>query len=258
MVFMKKKVENPVVALERTLGELTARCAQLEEKLSMAAGELARALDDRRQALLDADLSDLEASTRRDTVMRAVQDRHASLIDALSQLGAKIAEQEAKVIAARDVSEREQLAATLITEADALAAAAATFADAGRKVVPLMRGLAGKLAGMALDFAPRITSLVSELPLALNQLVGEARGVANRTASGQEPIIRRPPPPPVLEVAPPVERAQIYCLSPLRWFEGHQVMTAPRYSLSLAATRRRSRAFLISRWPESLLVRRSS
>src|ERR1700732_1797342 len=82
-----RKSETPVATLERELSDLTSRRDVLDQKLAAAAGELAQAFDQRRQALLDSDLSDEVAAARRDAACRAAQDKHSSLVDALSAIG---------------------------------------------------------------------------------------------------------------------------------------------------------------------------
>jgi hypothetical protein len=71
-----------------------------------------------------------------------------------------------------------------------------TFEDAGAKLVPLMEGLAARLPGIALDFVPRV--LVGDLPLTLNELIGQARIFALRVEGGSEPLAAFAPPAPVL------------------------------------------------------------
>ena len=89
MSLLRRKSTNPVLELEATLADLTARRDALDAKLATAAGELAVAVDERRQSLLDSDLSDEVASARRDAACRAARDEHGSLVDALSAIGGK-------------------------------------------------------------------------------------------------------------------------------------------------------------------------
>jgi hypothetical protein len=228
MALLRRKSETPVATLERELSDLTSRRDVLDQKLAAAAGELAQAFDQRRQALLD--LSDEVAAARRDAACRAAQDKHSSLVDALSAIGGKIADVQTLLIAARDRVEREELARVIQSDADALAAAAATFADAGAKIVPLMEGLAARLPGVALDFVPRVGMLVGELPIALNELISSARAFVAQMESGSAPLHRPAPPAPMPEPVPEIERLRIYTLANLKWCERGQVMTAPRYA----------------------------
>jgi hypothetical protein len=58
----------------------------------------------------------------------------------------------------------------------------------------LREALAARLPAMAADFVLRVRQLISELPLALDELVREVQNLATRTASGQEPLCRPTPP----------------------------------------------------------------
>jgi hypothetical protein len=70
------------------VSDLVARRVALEAKLAEANVALREALDQRRQSLLDSDLSDETAAARRDQVCRDARDRVEALADALQQIGA--------------------------------------------------------------------------------------------------------------------------------------------------------------------------
>jgi hypothetical protein len=184
--------------------------------------------------LLDADLSDEEACRRRDQLCRDTRDRVEALGDAISEIERKIADVESRLLAARDAAERAELARAVTANADALVAASAGFADASGNVLPLMDALVAKLPGVAADFVPRFRMLMGELPAAVNQLVSDARRHAANVMKGNVPGVRPAPPPPEPPPAAPIERTRIYCLSPLTWREGEQVMCSPRYGWATA------------------------
>jgi hypothetical protein len=138
MALLRRKSEYPVAALERELSDVTVRRDQLDAKIGAVAGELAVAVDARRQSLLDSDLSDEVAANRSDAAVRAAQDRHESIRDALSQLGGRIADVQTLLIAARDRVEREQIARDVESALSTLNDARAFFAEAANKLL-LMR-----------------------------------------------------------------------------------------------------------------------
>jgi hypothetical protein len=229
MALLRRKSESPIAVLERELSDLTSRRDALDAKLAAAADELAQAFDQRRQALLDSDLSDEVAAARRDAACRSAQDRHGSLVDALSAMGGKIADVETLLIAARDRVAREQLAATVRGLGDDLHTAALALAEAGDKAIAAMDAVVARVPNLAADFAPRARMLIKELPEALDHLVGEAYQFAVQTMDGA-PIHRAPPTAAPVSVPQIVERERLYCLSPVRWLEGSQVRCSPRYS----------------------------
>ena len=65
-----KRRNDPVNETERELSDLVARRGALEQKAAQAKTALAAALDQRRQTLLDSDLSDEAAASRRDAEVR--------------------------------------------------------------------------------------------------------------------------------------------------------------------------------------------
>jgi hypothetical protein len=230
MALLRRKSENPIAALERELSDLTSRRDALDARLATAAGELAQAFDQRRQSLLDSDLSDEIASARRDATCRAAQDRHGSLVDALAAIGAKVADVETVLIAARDHAAREVVARAVTADADALAAAAATFSEAGAKLISAAQAVVARVPTINPQFASELASVVQTIPAAaISELLDAARSHSAQVAAGSAPP-RRPVPPPAPE--PPaerVERATIFALSPLRWVEGAQTVLAPQY-----------------------------
>lgn len=256
----RKPSDNPTLALERELGELTSRRAVLETKLVEAAAAMVAATDARRQALLDADLSDEAAASRRDQDVRTTQDRHASLADALQALAAKISAAEARLGEERDRSERREIAALAQQEADALDRVREEFGEVAARLVTTMQATCARVPNVAPDLLPRVSAIiVSDLPIALAELVAGVRSYALRIESGHAPLIRPLPPPPELPPAPPLERRRAYCLVPLRWREGEQVVAAGRYSFAdmPKAIAERAVAGNFADWPDAERTRKT-
>lgn len=97
----------------------------------------------------------------------------------------------------------------------------------------LREALAARLPAMAADFVLRVRQLISELPLALDELVREVQNLATRRASGQEPLCRPTPPVPEPPPAPVIDRMRVYALAPIRLREKDQTLCAPRYGWAL-------------------------
>lgn len=162
MGLLKRKSENPVDAIAHEFNDLLVHREVLENRLEQARTALAASLDERRAALLDADLDDATAAARRDAAVRDAKDQHEAIADALAQLGAKITDTEARLAAARDAAARKEVALAVNAEADTLAAAIAAFADAGAKLIPVAEAVAARMPGVAGDFVPRIRQLINE------------------------------------------------------------------------------------------------
>jgi hypothetical protein len=252
MAFLKRKSRDPVAEAEAELAALQSRRDALDAKLADAAGALATATDDRRQALLDSDLTDEAAANRRDAAVRAAEDRHASIRDALSAIGAKIADVQTLLIAARDRTERAAVALEARAEADALADVRAAYVEISTRLVGAMQRVVSRVP-TAPDFLPRVSAIVvSEIPTAIDELIGQARSFAASAESGSSPVHRPAPPPaePAPEPAPSIERERVYCLAPVRWRESDQIMCSPRFgfaSLPVSLLQRALDANLVDR-----------
>jgi hypothetical protein len=231
MALLRRK-SSPIAEAEAELSDLTSRREVLEQKFDKAHAALAAAINERRTSLLDADLDDATAATRRDAVVRGARDRVEAIGDALQEIERKIADATTRLAELRDHAEREQIAAAVTSDAAALEVAAKAFADASTALIPIMTAVVGKVPNSAVDFAPRISQILGEIPVALSQLVADARGFAARTASGSEPLRRAPPPAPKTVELPQIERTEIYALAPLRWTERGQTLTCPRYGMA--------------------------
>jgi hypothetical protein len=224
-----RKTKTPIAEAEAELAALVTRRNLLERKLTDAAGALAIATDDRRQALMDSDLDDATAAVRRDAAVRTAMDQHDSFRDALSALGTKIAAADARLIAVRDDAARERIARAIEGDVAALAEAREVFVVAAARMLSAMQRVASKTPVMP-DFAPRLTAIVSGIPAAIDELLGVARqhvaGVMSGSSLPARPAPQPAPPPP----APKAERQTIYCLSPLRWVEDGRTVLAPQYA----------------------------
>ena len=173
MPLLKRKSTNPVSDLEVRRADLTARRAALEGRLQEAAGLLAQATDQRRQSLLDSDLSDEQASGRRSTAVRIASDRHDEIRDALRELGIHIAEVEAELIAARSAGEQKEAADIVERKRAAFASASAKLASAVSELRPALDELIATM-NVNPDFAPCANLLLSELLHGFEQLDSDA------------------------------------------------------------------------------------
>ena len=227
----RRKPETPLAALEREVSDLVARRVALEGKLAETNGALREALDQRRQSLLDSDLDDATAAARRDLLVRDGRDRVEALGDALAQLGTKIADAEQRLGELRDRAEREQIAAAVRAATAELETARAEFNEVAVKLVGMMQAVAACTANVQPDLLPQISAfIISEVPTAVDGLIGHARAYAAQTESGHAPIHRPAAPPPAELPEPAIERMRVYTLVALRWKEREQVRTAARYT----------------------------
>lgn len=121
MALLRRSNNNPIVIAERELSELVSRRIALEGKLTEASAAVEAATNARRQSLLDADLSDEDASRRRGSAVHSARDQVEALADALRELGVRIDNAQIRLGEAREAVERRELAAAVRSEADALA-----------------------------------------------------------------------------------------------------------------------------------------
>ena len=106
MAFGRKK--DPIVELERERNELVARRDVLEQKFDRAHAALAAATNEQRTSLLDADLDDATAATRRDAVVRDARDRVEATGDALQEIERKIADATTRLAELRTAAEQSE------------------------------------------------------------------------------------------------------------------------------------------------------
>jgi hypothetical protein len=230
MALLRRKTETPVGTLEMRLASLVGRRAELDAKLTDAAGVLATVLDQRRQSLLDSDLSDEVASARRDTQCRDAADRHSSLVDALSAIGGQIATVEAELIAARDHAARQE-------HVRKIRAVIAPLVAARDELIPILRKMTGTVNAVVavvpvdVNFGPQLNGIVETIiPAALSELIEAAERHAGNVEAGSEQPRRDPVAQPAPEPPAPVACTRAYTLAPLCWVIRGQTMTAPRYA----------------------------
>ena len=175
----RRKPETPITAIEREVSDLTSRRDLLTTKLAEANNALTLAVDSCRQSLLDADLSDQEASYRRDVMVRDARDRVEALADALQGIGGKIADAEQRLGEAREIAERREIAALARVEADELERAREGFIAATAPVITAMQHVTARLPNAAPDILPRVSAFV--LRLENGKIIGRFSGLrANR------------------------------------------------------------------------------
>jgi hypothetical protein len=258
MALLKRsKSDNPITNLERELTGLQSRRAVLDQRLGGAASELAQAFDQRRQVVLESDLSDQNASTQRDKACRTAHDKHESLLDALGIINGKIADVETLLIAARDRAARTENAKAIEADIAALVAARSVFEDAAQKLLVELQPLTTKVP-VNPDWAPGLARIIGEVPLAIDEFLSTARshvaGIINGTS---HPV--RPPSPPTPEPPPQhVERQRIFALNHLRWKEGEQTILAAKFSWASPPKHLAERACAhdVADWPGSERVAR--
>jgi hypothetical protein len=184
MAFARRKTETPIDSLETKLASLVARRQELDAKLGDAAGEMATALDQRRQSLLDSDLSDEVAAARRDAAVRNARDRHSSLVDALSLLGEQIVAAEIELKKARAHAERQGSADALEAKANTFDAVSAKAMAADAETLEALDQLVDLLPGVAPHFQTKVHELYSALPIAYARLLADARSRAAALRAG--------------------------------------------------------------------------
>jgi hypothetical protein len=227
MAFGRKK--DPIVELERERNELVARRDVLEQKFDRAHAALAAATNERRTSLLDADLDDATAATRRDAVVRDARDRVEAIGDALQEIERKIADATTRLAELRTAAEQSENAREIRAAASPLADARNEAAAGLLKTLDTARALTAKVP-VNVDFIPQLNSIAETFLAATGELLETAERHAAGVMNGSVPGARPPPPPLPEPPAPPIARVTIYALSPLRWKEREQTMTAPRYA----------------------------
>lgn len=253
MPLLGRRKTDPTATLERELELFSGRRAALEAKRAEAVTALVAATDERRQALLDADLDDASACARRDQLCRDAKDRLESLVEAVVAIDARIADVQGRLVRERERAERETLARTIAKAAEDLTAANDEYAVVATKLVRALQEVTAHMS-VAPEYLPRISALVlSDLPSAVGELLNEARSHAAQIESGARPLARPPVLQPESEPAPAVERQRIFCLSPIRWHEGQQVICAPRFGWATPPRQIAERAVSanLADWPDA-------
>ena len=229
MALLRRKPEDPIAALERELSDLTSRRNVLDRRLATAASDLAQAFDQRRQALLDSDLSDEAASARRDAACHAAQDRHNSTVDALGLINGKISDVQTQLIAARDHAERSESASAIRAASTHVTDARDEASASLRHALDAAKALASTMP-VNPDLVPQLNALAETFLAAVAGLVDSARSFAAQTESGHAPMHRPSPPAPETIPLPPIERQRVFTLNAIRWAENGQVRTCGKYN----------------------------
>jgi hypothetical protein len=163
-----------------------------------------------------------------DRVTRALSEQKwiENAISAVDQ----IAETQNKLTAERDRIAREKAAGEMLAKADALTAKLEVARIANLELSEALDSVSA-LPYEAVDFRPRVKTLLAEIPAAVAQFASDIRKHAERIKAGQEPIpgaprkVEQPAP------TPQIERREIYLLQDSRWTENGEIKTAQRYAL---------------------------
>jgi hypothetical protein len=237
---MFRKSADPIVIIERELSGFRERKAALEARLEAADVELARAIEQRRQRLVEADV-DEETGTRTRDLIASLRDTVNGLADALSEVGARLGSTESKLLAERERIERETASRELTKHVDTLAMALDGFATAGAALVAAVQSVAPRVEHA--NASPEWTStMVESVGFAARALVDRGRSRAVMIAAGNVAILQ--PSPPRAEPAPEPEipRQEIYSHRRVCWSEGDQVKTIEAWSFAWLPTAAAARA----------------
>jgi hypothetical protein len=220
---------NGVADLEREIDGLRTRRKALLVLQDMAGAALQKALDDRKNRLVEADIDENNAATARALVIR-LRDENESTAEALAAVNAKISDAEARLAAERELRKRDTERELRMNQVAACRDALDEFKSASIRLVEALAPLAG--IG-ALSAAAHVNAqyLTGELAKGVQGAFDEAQFYVEGVVNGGAPIKVDAP---VLPVAPPppaaVERKQIFLRHPGRWTEAGEVITAGKHT----------------------------
>jgi len=218
-----------IKTLERRLADTQAREEQLAAHLANAEAELTAALEERRQFLVDGDLSHTESLARAERRATDAERAVAALVDALKLAKERAAEAKHQLDDARDeanrAAEADKVGAFLASIENAKAPLSrvaveyeAALAAAG-SVCPEARGAVNYLRSALNDLSALVTQATSDLKAYRGNL---SRGGQIRRAVSMAPApkVRTPKP----------EVRRLYFIEHTKWTANGRVYTARQYS----------------------------
>src|SRR5262245_4536052 len=193
MAWPSKKKFDPLAEIEAEISGLIERKNVLETRLAEARIALQAAHDARRQALLNADLSDADAVAGYDRACRDADDRVTGLEDALLGLNSKLGDAEQKLAAECDRVTRAG-AKEFVDLNDALESAAGTCAEVGKRLHRALELVLARIPGPAAVNLVQLDALERNIASAVAEVLATARSHAVRVTDGTAPICRPAPP----------------------------------------------------------------
>jgi hypothetical protein len=217
---------NETDNIEKLLDQQRTRKKMLLAQKAAAESALQRALANRRQTMIEADMDNGRTQEARALTVR-LRDENDSIDDALSSLDAQISEIEARLVAERAARARELEAARLREE----------MAKVREKLTAMKTACAEATDAMrALDKIPAMLAARENLERVAPQLVvGTELGLADgesyiaQMLAEHTPILAELPAAP--EPPPPaaIERKQIFLRHPGKWVENGEIVTAGKH-----------------------------
>jgi hypothetical protein len=203
--------------LETELAALTTRKDLLTRQLATAEQRLDEAVAARKVHLLEGDPDVPIGET---PIIERLRDEKAATLDALTAIGQRIIEAEAKLATERDLAMRSAAAKELSSAADALAAVAADLAGVVARIPAALADVLSRLPAPHAVAPERIKTFADGLVEALQTEAGEARAYIVRLGSGDAALVTpRPDDVKTAAPAPIVERREVFILAPSKWVE---------------------------------------
>lgn len=200
-----RKTSDPIEDTRRGIATWQDQCERVRQRRISYVNELAAAAEG--QAItLDADLSDEEVVNRRERLARAEDNARVQLAACdrdIAAIDLKIAELTEKLDKMTTEVDKEKAATDVESKSAAVASASTKFASATSELLPALDALIATLPHAAPDFGPRMHQLLAvDLPMALEQLLVDARQRAAMLRSGAAQLHRTPVP---QDPAPPMD-----------------------------------------------------
>jgi hypothetical protein len=239
MAFLKRG--TAIGEIEKERDQLLTRRKALLAQQAAATAALARAIEDRSQRMVEADMDAGTADKARALTIR-LRDENDSITDALASLDAKIGECEARLEIERERGKRDQERQARQEQLDHVRDVRERFREACRELIAALKPLAS--IGPDSANAHAVTEyLDAQLALAHEAGFAECASYVARVSAGAteikvEPPAASPTPPPAT-----IERKAVFLRHPGRWTEengevitaGRHVVCSPPIAVALAA-----------------------
>ena len=217
MAFLNKKGSDPFAEIEAEISRLIERKQILEGRLADARVDLTRVRDERRTALLDADLYDVDAVARHDQACCDTDDRVSGLEDAVLGLNGRLADAEQKVAAELDRQERATAARELTELTDLLQSTIDAYTTAGARLIEVLTPVVGRIPSPVAMHLRQLVALERNIGAALAQTLAAAQVHATRVVEGNAAIVCPAEPSAAPPPKPTEAMQEILLLAPSRW-----------------------------------------
>jgi hypothetical protein len=237
MAFLKRGTAISDVEKERD--QLLTRKKALAAQKATAEAALQRAVADRQNTMIEADMDSGRAQEARALTVR-LRDEYETVVDVLAAVDQKLADAEARLAAERDKAERDAERERREKQLERVRAAAKDFSTVAEMLLDKLAPLRG-VGVMCSAAHVNLTYLAGELAKGFDCAFSEVQSYINQLEGGDVAIRTEAAP-----VAPPapqpkVERKQIFLRHPGRWQEngettaGRHVTCSPPIAIALAA-----------------------